>query len=108
MYDKKLGMVTAKKAYELIVSENLPRANHGILTQVWHFNIPRKIKCFIWLALNGKINNWDNLCMKGWLGPNRCNLCKLSVEPVYHLIVDCTFAQEVIYSLNRLFDLHLT
>ena len=39
-YDKKLSMITVKKSYELIVSENLPRTNVGILTQVWHFNIP--------------------------------------------------------------------
>ena len=108
MYDKKSGTVSTRKAYELIVSSNIPLSNHGILTQVWKFNIPQKIKCFIWLDLNGKINTWDNLCKKGWLDLNRCSPCKTSAESVYHLFVNCTFAQEVIYSLVRLFDVHLT
>ena len=56
MYDKKSGMVTARKAYELIVSEHLPLSLDGILTQVWKFNISQKLKCFTWLDFNKKIN----------------------------------------------------
>ena len=47
MYDKKSSLVTPRKAYELIVSESLPLTNQGILTQVWHYTISQKIKCFI-------------------------------------------------------------
>ena len=40
MYDKKSGMVTAKKAYELIVSVYMPLSLDYILSQVLKFNIP--------------------------------------------------------------------
>ena len=72
MYDKVSGMVSAKKAYELIISDLLPPPSDFVISQIWHFNIPQKLKCFIWLAFFCKINTWDNLCNRGWLGLNRC------------------------------------
>ena len=56
MFDKKLGMVLAKKSYELIVYEHLPPIRDDLLPKVWGYNIPQKLKCFIWLAVNNKIN----------------------------------------------------
>ena len=101
-------MVTARKAYELIVFENLPLSKDGILTQVWKFNISQKLKCFTWMDFNMKINTWDNLCKRGWIGPNRCSLCKTDAETIDHIFVGCSFVQEVILSLGRIFDVHLT
>ena len=46
LFNKNSGMVSAKKSYELIVSEHLPLQNDGLLTMVWGFNIPLKLKCF--------------------------------------------------------------
>ena len=107
MFDKKSGVVSARKAYELIVSEHLPLLKDGILMKVWDFNIPQKLKCFTWLACNRKINTWDNLYKRGWFGPHRCSLCKIDVEIVNHIFVRCSFVQEVIHGLGSLFDVHL-
>ena len=71
MFDEQRGKVTAKKAYELIVSNHKTVMENDIMMKIWYFNIPLKIKCFVWLSCNKKINTWDILSKKGWSGPNR-------------------------------------
>ena len=107
MFDKKYGMVSTKKAYELIVSEHLPLLKDGILPMVWGFNIPHKLKCFTWMVVNRKINTWDNLYKRSWFGPNRCSLCKNEAEIVDYIFVGCSFVKKVIHSLGSMFDVHL-
>ena len=100
-------MVSAKKAYELIVSEHLTLQNDDLLSLIWGYNIPLNMKCFTWLAVKRKINTWDNRCKRGWSSPNRCCLCKTNVKSVDHIFVGCPFVHEVIHSLSYLFDVHL-
>ena len=59
------------------------------------------------MAINSKINTWDNLHKNGWVGPNRCRLCKMEEETVEHIFVGCSFVKEVIHSLGRLFGVHV-
>ena len=80
---------------------------NDFLLKIWHLNIPHKLKCFIWLTCNMKINTWDTLCRKGWHGPNRCCLCKGGVKTLEHIFVGCTFVKKLIRDLNILFDVHL-
>ena len=89
------------------MSEHLPPIRDDLLPKFWGFNIPQKLKCFIWMASNNKINTWDNLHKWGWVGPNRCCLCKMEEETVEHIFVGCSFVKEVIHSLGRLFGVHL-
>ena len=42
MFDKKSGVVSARKAYELIVFEHLSLLKYGILKKVWDFNFMDK------------------------------------------------------------------
>ena len=107
MYDKKSGLVSEKKSYELIVSDFFPHPLENIILMVWKFNIPQKIKCFTLLAYNKKINTWDNLYKSGWIGPNRCSLCKSDAETIDHLFVDRSFMQEVLHSLDSFFNVQL-
>ena len=93
-------MVLAKKYYKLIVSEHLLVIKDGILPKVWGFNMPHKLKCFTWLAVNRKINTWDSLYNRGWFGPNICCLCKNEAETVDHIFVGCSFVKKVIHSLE--------
>ena len=88
------------------MSEYLPPLD-CILSQVWNFNIPQKLKCFTWLAFYNKINTWDNLCKRGWLDPNICSLCKTAAESIDHLFVGCPFAQKVLHGLGSIFDVHV-
>ena len=107
MYDEQMGMVTAKKAYELIVCNHRTIMENDIILKIWHFNIPHKLKCFIWLTCNKKINTWDILCKKGWHGPNRCCLFNEEAESVDHLFVGCLFMKKMILGLNCLFEVNI-
>ena len=80
---------------------------NDFLLKIWHLNIPQKLKCFIWLTCNMKINTWNTLCKKGWHGPNRCCLCKGDAETVERLFVGCPFVKKMIRDLNCLFDVHI-
>ena len=96
LYDKQLGMVTAKKTDDLIVSEHRTIMENDFVLKIWHLNIPHKLKHFIWLTCNMKINTWDTICTKGWHGPNRCFLCKGDAETVEHIFVGCLFVKMLI------------
>ena len=100
--DKDSGMVSEKKAYELIISDFLPPPSSYIVSQIWKFNIPQTLKCFTWLAFFNKIDTWDSLCSRGWFGPIRCFLCKEEAESIDHLFVNCSFAREVLVFLGNL------
>ena len=41
----------------------------------WKWNIPLKLKCFLWLFLENKILNWDNLHNRGFTRLGICPLC---------------------------------
>ena len=107
MYDKKSSLVSAKRAYELIVSDYLPHPPKNILLKVWNFNIPQKLKCFIWVAYNKKLNTWDNIHKKGWISLNRCSLCKSDVETSDHLFDGCPFILEVLHCLDCSYNVQL-
>ena len=57
--------------------------------------LPLKIKCFTWIYLNNKVNTWDNLLKKGWIGPNLFHLCFADAESTEHLFIECSFGKEV-------------
>lgn len=67
---------------------------------IWKFNLPLKVICFVWLCLANRINSWDNLQKKGWIGPSYCCLCLGDAESVDHIFVDCSFTKEVIGGLS--------
>ena len=88
-------MVNAKIAYDLITKSSLTARHVSALIRIWKCNIPLKLICFIWLCLENRINTWDNLIRRGWVGPNRCCLCRNEEESVNHLLCSCPFAKDV-------------
>ena len=107
MFDKKQGSIIAKCAYELIVLNLVPLPSVNILMKIWHSNIPQKIKCFIWLAYNKKLNTWDNLLKKGSYGLDHYCLCKSDSEMGDHLFAGCPFLLEVLHCLDCSFNIQL-
>jgi hypothetical protein len=89
------GNISVKNLYEAIASTIWNQKCTGWRKQLWHWNIPLKIKLFTWLAATNKILTWDNLQHRGWEGPNIFHLCRLDSESVTHLFIDCTFTQQV-------------
>ena len=64
MHNKINGEVSASLAYDLIVSSMLPMSPVKTHTRIWICNVPLKVKCFIWLCIENRINTWDNLTKK--------------------------------------------
>ena len=60
-YNKFDGYVSAKLVYDSIVLSSSPSAGSRLLTLIWSGTLPKKICCFIWLALMNKLLTWDNL-----------------------------------------------
>ena len=86
------------------MSDFLPHPPENILLKVWKFNIPQKLKYFTWMDFNKKLNSWDNLYKRGWIGPDHCCLRKSDAETIDHLFVDCSFMQEVLHNLDSSFN----
>ena len=84
-FNKSDGSVSAKLVYDSIVLTSSPPAGSKLLAFIWNSNLPRKICCFIWLALMNKLLTWDNLQKRGWTGLGICALCSKDVESVEHL-----------------------
>ena len=100
MYNRQLGQVTARLAYDYIASSHCQETPEKIFVSIWNFNLPLKVICFAWLCLSNRISTWANLLKKGWTGPSCCCLCMRDVESVNHFFVDCRFTREVIDGLG--------
>jgi hypothetical protein len=70
-------------------------------TDLWYWQLPLKVKLFMWLLLEQRIITWENLVKRGFLGPRRCVLCGKSEELVYHLFVDCNFTKDIWYTIHK-------
>jgi hypothetical protein len=89
------GVPTVKNFYMSIIrSKNLNKVEVW-KTSIWKWNVPLKIKLFLWLAMEGKILTWESLQRRGWEGPGRCPLCRMDLETISHLFISCTFTRQV-------------
>jgi hypothetical protein len=70
-------------------------------TELWHWQLPLKVKLFTWLMLEQKILTWENLLKRGFVGPSKCVLCGLKEENVKHLFVECSFTKDIWYIYKR-------
>ena len=55
------GTVTASAVYDSIVSSSCPPLGSRLLDIIWNGTLPKKIDCFVWLALSNKLLTCDNL-----------------------------------------------
>ena len=105
-YNKHDGSITAKLVYDCIVHSFSPQANSSFLSKLWAGSLPRKICCFIWLALQNKILTWDNLQKRGWTGPGVCALCYKVADCVQHLFFHCVVWKNVISLIQEQFNIY--
>ena len=90
-YNKNDGSVSAKLVYECIVASSSPLAGSSILKHFLLSTLPRKICCFVWLALMNKLLTWDNLQKRGRTGPGICALCRKDIDNIQHLFFTAQF-----------------
>jgi hypothetical protein len=94
-WDTKKGQVNAKQAYEVQMLEKETEETNCWYKELWTWQVPLKIKLFIWLMLEQRILTWENLVKRGFLGPSRCVLCGKDEETVLHLFVECNFTKDI-------------
>jgi hypothetical protein len=92
-WDTKGGQVSAKKAYEVQMMETVEVEQNFWYVDLWTWQLPLKVKLFIWLMLEQRILTWENLIKRGFNGPSRCVLCGIAEENVLHLFVKCSFTK---------------
>ena len=99
------GDITATLGYDLIAKHlNEPTSDQTqFLDLLWLFNIPSKIRCFIWLVVKNHIFTWDILLKHGWNGPGVCALCRQGEDLVQHLFIDCIMTKRVFSTICEQF-----
>ena len=102
------GAVTASITYDLIVSSAVLLDRKFAMPKIWAYTVPLKIKCFIWLAVENRISTWEKLARKGWLGPNRCSLCKGEEEFVKHLFIVCSYTLHIFNCKIKRFNMMIS
>lgn len=82
-WDVWAGFVSTKGAYEAIVYER-PRCELSWWNKdIWKWDIPLKLQCFMWLALENKILIADNFIKRWGSGPNIFLLCFVDEETIF-------------------------
>jgi hypothetical protein len=99
-WDTKGGQVNEKQAYEVQLLEDEVQPTFWY-SELWHWQLPLKIKLFIWLMLEQNILTWENLSKRGFVGPSKCVLCGLKEETVKHLFVECKFTKDIWFYLQK-------
>ena len=80
---------------------NLEVEIDSIVCTVWKKLAPPKVE-FLWLALLGKLNTRQRLCDKGILKEDQsiCPFCALHPESIDHILLSCSFSQQVWLSIS--------
>jgi ribonuclease HI len=89
------GNLTVKNLYAALLNQKNLVVDRSWFSHIWRWEIPLKIKLFIWLAGKEKLLSWDMLRRRGWEGPSYCSLCRKATEDINHLLVHCPFTQMV-------------
>ena len=108
MHNTKNGEVTARLAYDLIVSSDVALSKNKTQARIWKYEIPLKLKCFMWFVLENRISTCDILLRKGWVGPNKCCLCMNDEESIDHIFMFCSFVRNIIDLLYRKYGQGIT
>lgn len=91
------GQITAKSANDTISFLSSEATGCWWSSTIWKWNLPMKLKCFLWLMLKNKVLTWDNLVKRGRMGPGNCCLWLCYSGSVDHLFVQCSFAEGLGY-----------
>ncbi|XP_074359589.1 uncharacterized protein LOC141699273 [Apium graveolens] len=62
--------------------------------RVWNLKVPLKVKHFIWRAIRNILPTKDQLLSRRVAVIDKCPICNLEVESVYHSLVSCQFAKQ--------------
>jgi hypothetical protein len=86
------GEYTAASAYEIQFQGSHAPFEVG---KLWKASVEPKVKVFEWMAMHQRILTADNQALRGLQHNPSCPLCNSNPEDARHLLINCTFAQEV-------------
>ena len=81
----------------------------NIVCTVWKKLAPPKVEFFMWLALLGKLSTRQRLYEKGMLQEDQtsCPLCAVHPESLDHILLSCSFSQQIWLSISAEFGQNL-
>lgn len=68
--------------------------------RLWKAKAEPKVILFAWTAMHEKVLTADVLEAKGWDDNVICPLCLQELETNHHLLIDCSFARQVLHLVN--------
>jgi hypothetical protein len=89
--------------YNAIMTKQWTAITGGWRKMMWNWEFPLKLKLFFWLVAEYRVLTWENLQIRGHVGPGICQLCKNSGESVNHCFVHCSFTSRVWDNLNMMY-----
>jgi hypothetical protein len=91
----RLRLLSIKNVYASITNTLWNLNISGWRNNLWSWNIAHKIKLFTWILIENKLNTWDNIQRKGWVGPNIFQLCFSDAKTMMHMFIKCSFTRQV-------------
>ena len=90
----KLGRFNIKDSISLLI-ETHRLEKEAKWRKMWGGRWWSKVATFNWLILKCHILTWDNIQVRGILGPSRCILCENNNETINHLLDECPIAEAI-------------
>lgn len=101
------GCYTEKPPVPALTSPHAP-FDHAMVEIIWKADIPKQVKVFRWVFIQGKLNTCDLLQTK-WpkcsLSLNWCVMCNRDLEDHHHLLFQCTYAAAIWSKIFGLFGI---
>lgn len=98
------GKFSARSAY---VAFFLGREFSPSMAELWSLWAPLEINFCVWLALHDRLWTADRLAIRNLPHPPHCMLYCQDTESANHLLLGCSFARQVWYSVLLLWRLHM-
>lgn len=89
------GIILTNKSYDVVIGDHIQISPKWWERNIWNWNIPIKLQCFICLRMENKVLTWNNLLKMGFYGPSISVLCRYEVEAASHLFDICTYFNNV-------------
>lgn len=90
-------MYSVTSAYD-VLRKKCDGNSNKVLDLIWLLKIPPKVRLFLWRPVMNILPICDNLNKEQVMIDNTCPICRGNAELVFHLFVDCYFANNCCYS----------
>jgi len=99
--------ISVKEIYKHIFHGHGLNDNSFWFHKTWRWDIPLKLKKFMWLVVHNTILTWDNIHKRGFEDLGSCSLCKEDLEDLENLFLTCPFAISVWSGVLQTLKIHV-